>query len=379
MDLHAARQRARDIVNSLASAGRMVAEPIIQNSEARTVYQMTLASNATNLLRQIDSEFDVGQLRCIAEKAVEARNVAMELSRDNLSEMGRSFSKALKETGKTLTELINHYTEKAAGDAGAKFEELTDEQKHNILLKVIEASGRSNAWVNMISEALGRAGNLLLIVAVATAVVELMGDEHPEVVGPMLLAERSLGWVLGELADKAIGVAALTVGFGPLGVFCSCLVVRVGFALGLKPKYFKLRCQLSTKQCKLHRRKSFRLVRQRHLKKAVMHNRRAIGGAASAGAMAVQCACLVSSPLLVVGFVAAGTLLGHVLDVGSHQANLTDDDIVLSESSDHMEVRVGRRKRPCELRKRNAPGWFRAHSRRFRRSSTHVAPSSGNL
>jgi len=263
------------------------------------------------------------ELAAVAEEAVQAREMAMQLARANVSSMGKAFSKSIKEQGKTFAELLERYLEKTAGK-GATFDSLNEEQRHDVYMQIINASGRSNQWVTNLSKNLNRAGRVMLVVGLATAAVQIASHEHPEVAGALMAAECFGVAVIGVGVDGMIGCGAVAFGLAGLPVLGLCLVAKVCIATKIHGCRQSLYDIFTSQAFLEHRRQTRNFVSNGNYVEVVQHNPKGLMGGGIGGVFAK--AAMGGGPLMMVGGVACGALAGHYLDVKEATAEELRDE-----------------------------------------------------
>jgi hypothetical protein len=317
------RACAYDHIEACKSAYLSFGLDFIKDHHVRAKYIATLGSTVEKMLNEARGASSE-ELRQLVETAVKTRNDAMELSRTNLSSMGKAFSATLKEKGKSVTELLDHYSRKITGDTDIKFDDLTEDQAAEVYMKVIEASGRTNAWVDQLSKKLDKAGKVLVVVSIATTVIQVCYDEHPEVAGALAAAEYFGVAVLGQAADGCIACGAGIAGLGALPVLGLCCAARIGLAYGAKPHFRKAYDVFTQPVFTKHRNHSKKLVLEKNMIGFVQHNPRGLGGAAVGGMLGN--AILQGGVLPMMGGVAFGGLAGHYADVKESQIRKLRDE-----------------------------------------------------
>ena len=169
--------------------------------------------------RQLRLAYERGDLtaRQAAEAANQMRNEIMEQTRDRSSDVGRARARQEKPKGKTLQELLEKY----AGEKFKKpFEQLGPKQRNQVLLEVVDASGRPNPKFNAKAARLGAAARALWVLGAAIAVYNIAVSDNKA-----QAAAREGVSIAGGFAGGAAGGALAGIWFGPVGV-------AVGAAIG---------------------------------------------------------------------------------------------------------------------------------------------------
>jgi hypothetical protein len=156
--------------------------------------------------------------------ANQLRNEILATARGASSDIGRAWAQSLKAQGKTLVELQERY---AAQLFKRGFQTLTETERNQVFLAIVEASGRARPSVLVTSARLARLSRGLLFVTAAIAVFEVSISDDPQ--------KEALrqGTVVGSgLAGGALaGMAATGLLCGPGAPVCVGLIVFVGGGL----------------------------------------------------------------------------------------------------------------------------------------------------
>lgn len=193
----------------------------IQDGAARLEYLRSTERVAATLLEEVRK----GHLTPFegAEEAHKLRNAIMEAARLRSSDIGRAHAQALKATGRTLRELEEYYAQKLLKKA---FDTLSQAEKNQVWMEIVEASGRPRPTMNIKAAQLAKAGRALVFVSVAFAVYNIATAENR---GRQAVKEGTTAGagILGGMAGGA--VAGLVCGPGaPV-----CVVVGVFVGGGL--------------------------------------------------------------------------------------------------------------------------------------------------
>lgn len=160
-----------------------------------------------------------------AQAANALRNQIMELARSDLTSFGLAYSKSLKETGKTLSDLEKKY---ALELFKKDFERLAPAERSAVWRKVIDRAGAGNDKVNKVSRVAGNASRTLLIASLAIAVYAVVTADDK----PREALKQTAGFGAGVAGGAAGGAAVALVASGPVGWIAVGLGVIVGAALG---------------------------------------------------------------------------------------------------------------------------------------------------
>ncbi len=211
----AAKRKAAEEVWKYVRATLWNAFNSVRNMKLRSEYINKISGNATKYINQINSdELTPEQLEALAKEAVDARNVALEATRAKLARTSRYFSETLKREGATYDSLTERYSQRKFGKS---FSELTDSEKSLVFGDIIEASGRSNTIVNLLSEVTGAFGIAALIIALGTIVWDVVTSNTP-----VLTAIRDvwvgIGTTAASFAGDDLATSAITAGLVAAGV-----------------------------------------------------------------------------------------------------------------------------------------------------------------
>lgn len=155
--------------------------------------------------------------RKAAETAHEMRNSIMEMARARSSDIGRAAARQLKAGGLEFQTLVEKYAQR---EWQRPFDSLTDKEKNQVLLEIVDASGRPNPKVNARVSKMARIGRSLWVLSAAIAIYNISAaEDHAHQAG------REAANLGGGFAGGAMAGAAAGIWFGPLGV-------AVGVAVG---------------------------------------------------------------------------------------------------------------------------------------------------
>ena len=156
--------------------------------------------------------------------ANQLRNEILATTRGASSDIGRAWAEALKAQGRTLLELQERY---AAQLFKRGFDTLSEAERNEVFLAIIEASGRARPSVLIASARLARLSRGLLFVTAAIAVYQVATSDRP---GREAVKQ---GTVVGAgLAGGALaGAAATGLICGPGAPVCVGIIVFIGGGL----------------------------------------------------------------------------------------------------------------------------------------------------
>jgi hypothetical protein len=157
-----------------------------------------------------------------ARLANQLRNEILETTRGASSDVGRAWAEKLKAEGKTLVELQEKYAQKIFQ---REFEALTEAERNEVFLAVIEASGRARPSIVATSARLAKFSKGLLFLTAAVAVYQIATSDRPgrEAVKQGVVIGSGMA---GAAAIGAIAGTALLC--GPGAPICVGILVFVG-------------------------------------------------------------------------------------------------------------------------------------------------------
>ena len=191
----------------------------IKNERARQFY----VDNTQEFSNSIRAAYDAGLMSAEegAKSAHEMRNQIMTLARQRNSQLGRAYSKSLKETGAALDDLANKYALRRFNKA---FDELTQGEREQVFVEIMDAAGRPNPRVTKLARRLGKAGRVMWVFTAAVAYYNIYSAEDKT-----RAATREAATLGGGFAGGAAGGAIAGIWAGPVGV---AIGIAVGGMLG---------------------------------------------------------------------------------------------------------------------------------------------------
>jgi len=213
-------QRAMDELEAtIANA----AGHLIVDAEGRRLYTRMIAEMSADLKRQVEA----GRLtwREAAEQAQTTRNTIMEFIRARTTPVARARAQAMKKVGKTLDELVAHYSAELYG-AKAEFGALTAAQQNEVYGAIVASAGRSRTQVTTAMQRMSRAGKGLLVLSLALSVYAV-ATEDDKVDAAKHEGVATLAGIGGGIA----GGAAAGLVCGPGAPVCVTVGAFVGGAL----------------------------------------------------------------------------------------------------------------------------------------------------
>jgi hypothetical protein len=159
-----------------------------------------------------------------AEQVNLLRNQILIVHRLKLSEVGVAYSEKLKQTGKTLTELVERYSK---NKFKLPFNELNVTQQNQVYLEIVQSGGRAQELTNILAHRLSRLGRGLLVITMGIAIYNIStADDKIKAT-----AEESVMLSGGMMGGPAGGAIAGLV-CGPGAPVCVTMGVFIGGALG---------------------------------------------------------------------------------------------------------------------------------------------------
>lgn len=159
-----------------------------------------------------------------ARRANELRNIILEASRGQDSELGRAIAESLKREGPTLEILCEKYAGQLFGTA---YHNLTGPQQDQVFLEIVRAAGRDRGQITQLTPLLGTAGKALLIAGLAISVYNIVtADDKLDAFGHEG-AGLAGGWLGGAAGGAAAGLIC-----GPGAPICSGIGIFVGGIIG---------------------------------------------------------------------------------------------------------------------------------------------------
>lgn len=194
------------------------------DAQVRRSYQVNIEAMVADMRLRVSR----GQLtwKAAAKEAQEARNEIMGVLRSRSTSLGRATAEALKSEGRTLNQLIAHYTIKMHGPK-ALFEGLSDAEKSAVYAEIVAAAARSNPRVNIYMRSASRFGRGLLLLSVAVSVYNVATSDDK------VDAIKHEGAATGAgIAGGMAGGALAGLACGPGAPVCVTIGVFVGGAAG---------------------------------------------------------------------------------------------------------------------------------------------------
>ena len=195
----------------------------IPDHNLRLQYEAKVKEMAESIL----DEFRRGEISADegAKLANQLRNEILETARGASSDVGRAWAQKLKAEGKTLVDLQEKYAQEIFQ---REFEALTDAERNDVFLAIIEASGRVRPSVLVTSVRLSKFSKGLLFVTVAVAVYQVATSTRPGREAVKQGAVMATGMGVGALFGAA---AATSLVCGPGAPVCVGIFVFVGGGL----------------------------------------------------------------------------------------------------------------------------------------------------
>ncbi|MFV0302086.1 MAG: hypothetical protein ACK5IP_14645 [Paracoccus sp. (in: a-proteobacteria)] len=178
--------------------------------------------------REVKAEVRAGRLTWdqASRLAYEQRNVIMDHIRSRSTPVGRAYAERLKRQAPSIERLLAKNSVDLFGP-GAQFDNLSAGQRDQVLRRIVESAGRSNARVNGLMRNVSRAGRGLLVLSISIAVYNVATAEDK---GKAAAEEGALlgGGILGGAAGGALAGAVC----GPGALICSSIGAFAGAVAG---------------------------------------------------------------------------------------------------------------------------------------------------
>jgi len=195
---------------------RLIGDAIVRDDYKDLIKAMS-KEMMTNFEKGLVTEKEAARL------AQEARNTILEAQRLKSSDFGRALATSVKEEGRTLASLQEHY---AGKNFKMPFSQLDERAQKQVWLSIIESSGRDSGYWSKFAKWGGRAGKAFVVVTVAISVWNIAQAENK--VDATLKEGSAIG---GAFAGAAIGGWAGAL-CGPGAVVCVPLGIFVGGIIG---------------------------------------------------------------------------------------------------------------------------------------------------
>jgi hypothetical protein len=191
----------------------------IKNAAVRAEYIRTIQEMADDMM----AAYEAGRYSAeeAARLAHQARNTILEASRARQTTLGQAVSRAMKEEGRALGELIEHYARQKYGRA---FEQLDAVQREAVFVEIIQASGRARKSATTLASRLRWGGRVFWVFTLGVAIYNVGSSENKA-----WAAGREGATLGGGFAGGAGGGALAGVWFGPIGI---AVGIAVGGVLG---------------------------------------------------------------------------------------------------------------------------------------------------
>ncbi|XP_057960164.1 uncharacterized protein LOC131152344 [Malania oleifera] len=197
---------ARDVYDYIVYCVHLALEGI-SNCTVRSCYLSKIKEHADELittLREMHPK-DVTKIAKMADDAAQYRNEMLEYFRSWQSPASRSFSKYLKQSGKTFEQLVTIYQGEL--NFAGEFKNLSEAQKLEVYNKIIEKSKRGRPSVNIGARIAGSVGLAVLLFTAGVMVWDIFSSEHeiPKAVHDVVVTTASVGGaMLGQLIGTTL-------------------------------------------------------------------------------------------------------------------------------------------------------------------------------
>lgn len=202
---------AMNFAHRFINDGKVRMNYINQTTKVAAEYRTRVTSGA------ISAEDAAKQVQVI-------RNQILEAQRLRTSDLGKAKAISMKKTGLTLTDLTEKYSQNKYGKS---FLNLSNLQKNQVYLEIIDSSGRPRPAVNASALKYTKLGRGLLFVTLGIAVYNIsVADDK----GKAIAREGVV--IGGGFAGGAAGGGLAGLACGPGAPVCVTIGVFVGGALG---------------------------------------------------------------------------------------------------------------------------------------------------
>lgn len=217
------KKKVEDILEDFKANAARYAYDNIRNEKLRSAYIDNTKRMSEEVLEDAKTRVadSPGQAQDIwkeaSERASKMRNDYLNMTRKNINVKAEAFSKMLKEEGLTYPKLLQKY----AGE-GRDFAALSEEEQVAVLQKIVEASGRTNKTINVLSKVFGKLGYAFVIITIGIEIWRVVESQNPvrtAVEDAVTLGFGLGGSIIGEELGAAIGACG-----GPVGVFIGAIL-----------------------------------------------------------------------------------------------------------------------------------------------------------
>lgn len=213
----------RAALDDFAAVARNFGSAFIKDARARENYVRKIYQMSKQVLADVRLGRETAEAG--AEFAHTMRNAIMEEARRQSSSIGRASAEAMKASGKTLAELIEHYAAKLF--PGKTFVNLVKAERQQVFEEIIIAAGRSRPAVTAMIPRWTMMGRGCLLFTAAIAVYDIWTADNKIQAGlndAIIFGGGALG---GAVAGAATGLVC-----GPAAPFCSTALFIVGGIMG---------------------------------------------------------------------------------------------------------------------------------------------------
>lgn len=216
------RSELNAALSQMESAATNFAHRFIKDGKVRISY----INKTKKLAQEYRARVTLGAMSPweAAKEAHGIRNQILEAQRIHSSDIGKALAVNMKKTGKTLTELTEHYSQSRFG---APFQNLSTASQNTVYLEIIDSAGRPRPAMNATANRYSKLGRGLLVVTLGVATYNIaVADDKAQ-------ATAREGVILtGGFAGGAAGGAAAGLVCGPGAPVCVTIGVFLGGALG---------------------------------------------------------------------------------------------------------------------------------------------------
>ena len=220
------QHRIDDALDAVNAAALSFASRIIKDVSVRQQYRTAIRE----AVDEIRADIVAGRITVeqAALRANHMRNVILDLSRGNSSDLGRSVAEYLKLEGKTFEQLISYYSNKIFS---LEVTSLSAVQRDAVMREIIAAAGRDNAGVTALLRYLGPAARGAVALSVGLAVYDICKAPNwqSEALHQGVVVGAGVG---GSYLIGAVGISLICGPGEPLCAGIFILVGGVGFSVG---------------------------------------------------------------------------------------------------------------------------------------------------
>lgn len=213
------RERANQAVEQFKVLGLNFGYECISNSAVRAEYIRMIKEMSDDMLKAYESGLHSAEET--AKLAHEARNKILESARAKQTTLGKAVSRSMKEEGKALEELLEHYAKRKYQKA---LNQLDNLQREQVFVEIIRASGRARQSATTLARRLKWGGRAFWVFTIGVSLYNIGSSENKA-----WATGREVTTLGGGFGGGAAGGAIAGIWFGPIGI---AVGVAVGGILG---------------------------------------------------------------------------------------------------------------------------------------------------